>query len=561
MYRSRRPNPKDCVMPGRNLALVTARRLYPLVSWQMSRRRESSPRRYSVGVGKVAFAMAAAVLIAAAAAPTVTAAQADYTVWTADGLTKILRATPAPEPLPGTVRIYAARNEYESAQVVIRAKSQPLEGVMVTISDLVGPQGSTIAAQTIGLYREAYIYLPAYKADYPDPLPPVTPFSVAPDTNQPVWLTVYVPKGAAAGTYRGGLTVSATGAAPRRIPVTLTVWSFTLPDTPTSRTAFGMGSGAIAEAHGLKADSPASVPLVARYYEALLQHRISAYSTPVPLDSPEVGRYLSDPRVTSFIMRYTDVEGMRADVECCRKNGWLGKAVFYPLDEPQTAEQYATLKERADRIHSIDRSLKIVSPFFCDPLFDTGQTIYEHFDGYLDIWCPNLMYYNEQEMHAKQAKGEEVWWYVCCIPLGPYPNFFVNRDAIDHRILMWMQKLYDVQGLLYWNTTHWDPSSTKDVWQDVATVKDISPNLYGDGSLFYPGSKVGLAEPVVSIRLECIRDGLEDFDYLTLLERKVGAERTKAMIRQLVRSRKDFEKSPRRLAAVRLQIARVLEQR
>jgi len=512
-----------------------------------------------VGVRKVTCAVLAAIAIAAAVG-SVAAAQAGYTVWAADGLTKILRTTPPPEPLPGTVRIYAARNEYESAQVVIRAKSHPLQGVMVAISDLVRPQGGRIAAPAIRLYREAYIYLPKFKADYPDPLPPVTPFSVAPDTNQPVWITVYVPKGAAAGRYSGALTISAAGAAPRQVPVTLTVWNFTLPDTPTSRTAFGIGGGDIAAAHGIKTDSPGYVGLVARYYEALLEHRISAYYTPVPLDSPKAGRYLSDPRVTSFIMRYADVEAMRADVERCRRNGWLGKAVFYPLDEPQTAEQYATLKERADLIHSIDRSLKVVSPYYRDPDFATDKTIYEHFDGYLDIWCPNLMFYNEQEMRVRQAKGEEVWWYVCCIPLRPYPNFFVNLDAIDHRILMWMQKLYDVQGLLYWNTTYWNTASTKDVWEDVATVKDISPNLYGDGSLFYPGSKVGLAEPVTSIRLECIRDGLEDFDYLTLLERKVGADQTKAMIRQLVRSRKSFDKSPQRLAAVRLQIARILQQ-
>ena len=81
-----------------------------------------------MGVRKVTCAVVAALLIVVTAGPTVAAAaQADYMVWAADGLTKIRRTTPPPEPLPGTVRIYAARNEYESAQVVIRAKSHPVQ--------------------------------------------------------------------------------------------------------------------------------------------------------------------------------------------------------------------------------------------------------------------------------------------------------------------------------------------------------------------------------------------------------------------------------------------------
>jgi len=511
---------------------------------------------------RVAIVVAATMGLILATGGQTKAGQSDFSVWPADGLTKIFRGTPPPKPLPRAVRIYAARNEYESAQVVIRADSRPLENVMVTASDLIGPGGARIGADCIRLYRVAYIHLPALNADYPDPLPPLTPFRVEAETNQPVWLTVYIPRDTPAGEYRGMVTVSAAGAEGSRLPLVLRVWDFTLPDTPASRTAFGLSGGYVAAAHGLDTKSRAYRELLARYYLALLEHRISAYDPPVPLDSPEVGDYLNDSRVTGFIIPYSDdAARMAADVERCRKNGWLGKAVFYPLDEPYTAESYALLKERADRIHGIDRSLKVVSPYFRGPDFPTDKAIYELLDGHLDIWCPNLAVYEEQKMHAKQAKGEEVWWYVCCGPGAPYPNFFVNYQGIDHRILMWMQKLYDVQGLLYWSTTYWNPASTKDVWEDVATVKDINPQLYGDGSLFYPGSKVGLAQPVGSIRLECIRDGLEDFDYLTLLERKVGIARTKELIGRLVRSRTRYEKSPRRLLLVRREMARQLEGR
>jgi len=513
--------------------------------------------RYTMLIG-----IAAAAIIAARGTAMAQAASG-YEVWTADGLTKVMRTAAAPRPMPRAVRIYAARNEYESAQVVIRAGAAPVEDATVTISPLVGPGGATIGADSVSLFRVTYIHLPAVKADYPDPLPPLTgPFRVEAESNQPVWITVYVARGKPAGEYRGKITVNADGAQERSIPVALTVWNFTLPDMPASRTAFGISGGYIATAHGLKENSREYRELLAQYYLALLEHRISAYDPPVPLDSPDVGDFLNDRRVTGFIIPYSDdAARMRADVKRCRDGGWLKKAYFYPLDEPVTAEAYASLKQRADRIHSIDRSLKVVSPFFRGPDFTAGKMIYELLDGYLDIWCPNLGFYDEAAMRAKQAKGEEVWWYVCCGPTRPFPNFFVNYDGIDHRILMWMQKLYDVQGLLYWCTTYWNPAITKDVWTDVATVKDISPDLYGDGSLFYPGSKVGLAQPVGSIRLECIRDGLEDFDYLTLLERKVGIAKTKDLIRRLVKGRTEYEHSPRRLLLVRREIGRMLGER
>ena len=488
-------------------------------------------------------------------------AQADYTVWTADGMTKVYRASPPPKALPRAVRICAARNEYESAQVVIRTGSRPLENVSIACSDLLGPSSRKVSARNIGLYRVAYVPVPVNAADTPDPLPPLTPLHIAPNTNQPVWVTVYVPKGTPAGEYRGTLTVSAAGAPERRVAVVLTVWDFALPDTPTSRTAFGIWGSCIAYAHQVKPDTRQYRELMARYYVAQLEHRISAIEPPLPLNSPEVGRYLNDPRVTAFMIPYSDdTWQMRANVDRCRKNGWLQKAYFYPVDEPSSAESYALLKERADRIHAIDRSLKVTSPFYRGPEFPTDKTVYELLDGYVNLWCPNIQYLDLQAMQAKRAKGEEVWWY----PTGqipPYPTFTLNHaDGVDHRILMWMQKLYDVQGLLYWASTWWAPAVIKDVWENLATVPEIDPNIYGVGSLFYPGSKVGLAGPVGSIRLECIRDGLEDFDYLTLLERKIGAENTKAMVRRLVRGMTDYEHSPRRLQMMRRQIARLLQQ-
>ena len=64
----------------------------------------------------------------------------------------------------------------------------------------------------------------------------------------------------------------------------------------------------------------------------------------------------------------------------------------------------------------------------------------------------------------------------------------------------------------------------------MATVKEINKNIRGDGSLFYPGKKVGVDGPVSSQRLEMIRDGLEDFDYLELADAWLGKQVTRDFV-------------------------------
>jgi hypothetical protein len=84
----------------------------------------------------------------------------------------------------------------------------------------------------------------------------------------------------------------------------------------------------------------------------------------------------------------------------------------------------------------------------------------------------------------------------------------------------------------------------------------IGTGYYGDGSLLYPGKKVGIDG---SVRLEALRDGLEDFDYLTLAEQKLGAAATRKFVARIARSLTDFEQSPAQLEQVRRKLGDALE--
>src|SRR3954470_22930676 len=51
----------------------------------------------------------------------------------------------------------AARGETESFQVVVRAGAEALQDVTVGVTDLTGPEGATIAARDIALFREHFV--------------------------------------------------------------------------------------------------------------------------------------------------------------------------------------------------------------------------------------------------------------------------------------------------------------------------------------------------------------------------------------------------------------------
>ena len=60
--------------------------------------------------------------------------------------------------------------------------------------------------------------------------------------------------------------------------------------------------------------------------------------------------------------------------------------------------------------------------------------------------------------------------------------------------------------------------------------------FYGEGSLVYPGRAVGCDGVVPTIRLKALRDGIEDYDYLALLECQGKASEADAIVAPLAGS-------------------------
>lgn len=496
------------------------------------------------------------------------AVERDLVVWVEPSAKKVFQDSP-----PGSlaeIRLSAARGEWESAEVVLRAETGCR---LVRIEVDPGPKrsdGARIPREAIELRRVAYVPVAFAGKAWPDPLVPIRgPVEVRGGENAPVLVTVRVPRGAEPGEYRGEVVLrwerpagEAAGCEPSsseaRIPLAIRVHPFEIPERPSAKTAFGISWDLALKFEGIAPGTPEARAMAERYYRMLLEHRISAYEIPCDILDPEAERYLDDPAVTSFLIPYRDdVAWMRARVERCREKGWLDRAYLYPRDEPVSEADYASLRACVERIRSIDPKLRIVSPFYRAAA--DGRSAYDALDGLVTIWCAVSAYFEPPRMEEKRRKGEEVWWYVCCGPGRPYANLHLTMDAIDHRVLPWQMFRFRVEGFLYWSTTYWNPAAIENPWTSMVTVPEINRELAGDGSLFYPGrlpSGERVSDgPVASLRLLVLRDGFEDLEYLALLEKEAGREAADELAGRVARDLTHFSKDPAELERVREEIA------
>ena len=90
---------------------------------------------------------------------------------------------------------------------------------------------------------------PDHDKFYPDiavPIELVPTFNIAPGQNQSIYVDVYIPRTAPAGLYQGTVTVR-QGGTTTDIPVELTVYNFSLPDTPAAKTMLSFSSSNLNE--------------------------------------------------------------------------------------------------------------------------------------------------------------------------------------------------------------------------------------------------------------------------------------------------------------------------
>jgi len=445
------------------------------------------------------------------------------------------------------ISIAAARNEYESAQVVIEAPWRLVTIKEIKGTDLVGPGGAIIPASAIKWDRVDYIettVTPPYFTDrglgwYPDPLLPAGEFTVEHLSRAAVWVTVKTPKDCAAGLYSGTLTIAPQGQRAATIPLNLKVWDFGLTDQTHLKTLTWLGGGVIRQFYGnpwTPEGDRKQVEALRAYEDMLLEHRlgpggeVAAYpkktkdgydftETDAALQrligkgmncffigtAPNLGREKKTEYTPEFVKQFS--EQIKAYGDHLREKGWADKAYVYVYDEAP--------KSAWPEVKKIDRAIKAVAPEARILQCLNEPEGVKDLTGFADVFDVYVTQYHKAGVAASQQKGAEVWLALCCYPMD-HPNLFIEYPLLDARATFWICWKYKVNGFEYWSPNSWGSNwqAKGDKWPKAPWVANAFGRYNGDGYLVYPGAD---GKPYSSIRFEAMRDGLEDYEYLWTL--------------------------------------------
>lgn len=533
---------------------------------------------------------------------------AAFTVWVADPLVKILPGTPVPAKPVAGIRVYAVRNEYESAQIVVTA-GEKLEGVTVTVGALSGPSKVVprVEANFLGFVpvkrgttdtppEDIAVKAPA---DVPDPLLQSKSVSVEAGKSQPIWLTIYVPKRATPGDYKGTVEI-ATSQGKSSVPLTIKVHPVTLPDARTLYLTNWFSTGNIASAHGLEKWGEPYWKMLEAYAWMMADHRQNVVITPIMelISGRDDGRGNLTFDFARFdrwveLFKKAGVIGTIEGGHLATRSGWEAKdfdAIWPQITNPDGSVRpnpaVKTTSDEEERFlsqflpalqqhleekgllasyiqHLADEpipanaeSYKKLSSFarkYAPKLRIIDASMCTEIAGAIDIWVPQPPEYEQKQQFFtdRRKAGDEIWFYTCLAPKGKYMNRFIDYQLIKTRLLHWVNFKYGLTGYLHWGLNYWQADPFADLEPNWGGDNFLPP---GDSHIVYPGK----SGPMSSIRLEALRDGVEDFELLKLLEKK-DLKKARAVCDSVVRSLTDYTLDPSEFRKARMRLIKALE--
>ena len=490
------------------------------------------------------------------------------------------KPTTSPDRPVQTIALDAAGGEYQGVQVCLRGGDRKVRLSWSTDSDPLITGNAELFRVFYVRVTTPTTKLGSRAGWYPDPLVPrafgatqTVPGSANPGPTTPFYVLVHVPYGTPAGDYAATLEVD-EGGEPTDLPVTLHVWGFGWSRIST-RTAFAMSQDNLKRSlpRNFSFNGENKATVLRNFYTVMKQHGIS----------PTVVHYL--PKVTDssgnvqrgdawansvapFLDETEDVVGLQDNqlpllrffpwsrsqspswaairnyltdmTRIYKDRGWDKKAYVYVLDETTKMWEERLAEKYARALHAADKATGARVKFFLtdDPrphsLGGTKTANTFLYDD-VDIWTLRYYYFfgRVPAVRERQKAGKDIWWYSYVNDaVRKTPSFVIDKPHIDSRVWGWMMEEWNVDGLLNWGFNRWGKATTGEGWRDpyrdpLSLIKGhLRSN--GDTCLVYPGyyPRYGLdrptAGPVASLRLEALRDGLEEREYLRIAKTLPG---------------------------------------
>jgi len=318
------------------------------------------------------------------------------------------------------------------------------------------------------------------------------------------WLTLHVPEGIPGGTYAGSVVITPEAGEPTTLPLTVTVHGFALPEPKDC--IFSLTG---TQAQGLWTWVDGSTDVMWRAFEATWRnqraHGLNGLQTGSDLDTVRRIMTIAKPHGVGHLFRCSlpwhnrmspgVVEKARAltrtVVDEAKKNKWP-EPVFVYLDEPSNGGE--TTRSAALELARALRELKDVKL-----MGDLNHTEDEAFYPLLDYaGINNGCDISPATFKKIRDAGSQVW--------------LVNAGKQRFWWGIWFYKVAREHGVRLkedyaYQTWHGDPFYDLDAWNS-------------DYCAAYPGPEGDINTPW----FEELREGIDDFRYLWMLERMVGVE-------------------------------------
>jgi hypothetical protein len=421
-------------------------------------------------------------------------------------------------------------------------------------------------------------------------------FDIAANTNQSIWIDIYVPRDAAPGVYTGAIEVRVGGDSLKRVPVTLQVMPFALPDQPTAKTMIPLDPYDLAHRFtGKRYPDPGQreydQALVVRqqHFKLARRHKLTLAGGEYPNETrdsvaPPSAAYVEMLKGNSFdeahgydgpgrnrpldlfvIGPYGSATWTRADAATLHKRMDEWEIYFqrnfpgierfvYDVDEPNLDDPkvVADINSRLDNYKSntgAGRALRIFTTAYLDKGVERVPR-FDMFGQWLAVGVTDRM---QRAVDAHRAGGGKVYQYN-----GKRPgsgSFAIEDEGTSPRMIPWAQFKLGIDRHFYYLLNYYFDYQTSgqqtnlfrsartygvDARFDPVIGRTGFNYSNGDGVLAYPGTdrifpdeSYGRSGAFASLRMKHWRRGVQDADYLALAKAK-DPQRVDALVRKMV---------------------------
>lgn len=515
-----------------------------------------------------------------------TQSTANYLFWTTPPSERVYKDAVPPSPSEAAIKLYAAKNEFEPIQLVVKPAAS---GTVAVSIDGFGA-GITVELSQVGYVNITTTtdYL-GRTGDNPDPLRPLANgamVNIVANQNTAFWFTVHIPKTTAAGNYTTTVHVGGVD-----IPVTLHVFNFALDDEVHVKSQLNFNHQTILTKYGVSGTGAEYWSYVDKMKQFFIDHRLTPKSVLWSGGLTSTGgapyidydcagtltdndgiwgfeepaaRYLAgtgrmngtfsqdfnegfgfpsfmaitfqtndasvDQRPTSFCGQSRSSSDwypannpasaynqkwfsyMTAAASYLQELGYLDKAYYYIANEPQDHADYDAVAWYSQELKKVAPGLKLMvseepKPEIYDHPAYTGAKI--------DIWLAHLgLQFNPTISFARlQDYNEETWiYFLHGTHLPRFNPITIDHPGIEGKLAGWFLWKYRLRGIGYYAFNDWsaNPWTNPRNSGQNGNLFLLYPPSEANGNIAYGANNHRF---VPSIRLELLRDGIEDYEY------------------------------------------------